>query len=102
MQKINELTSMQYVIKSGDTLSEIVHSKYGKYDYKLLMSLAKYNNIQNVDKIVFPMHGRCRIGQTECGQGRTQFLSISYQIPPKCFKTPTISFRQQLSRISNF
>lgn len=52
MQKINELTSMQYVIKSGDTLSEIVHSKYGKYDYKLLMSLAKYNNIQNVDKIV--------------------------------------------------
>ncbi len=40
-----------YEIKYGDTLSEIVKSQYGKYDYQLLMGLANYNNIKNVDKI---------------------------------------------------
>lgn len=49
---VQELSQNQYTIKRGDTLAEIVNSKYGKYDYNLLMGLAKYNNIENVDKII--------------------------------------------------
>ena len=49
---VQNFSTNQYVIKKGDTLSEIVHSIYGKYDYNLLMNLAKHNNIKNVDKII--------------------------------------------------
>ncbi|MBD5398979.1 LysM peptidoglycan-binding domain-containing protein [bacterium] len=50
--RVQNFSTNQYVIKKGDTLSEIVHSIYGKYDYNLLMNLAKHNNIKNVDKII--------------------------------------------------
>ena len=47
----NETMDGIYIIQKGDRLSELVNNWYGKYDYKVLMALAKYNNIENVDKI---------------------------------------------------
>ena len=47
----NETMDGIYIIQKGDRLSELVNNWYGKYDYKLLMAFAEYNNIKNVDKI---------------------------------------------------
>ena len=48
---LKEGTSSNYIVKTGDTLSEIVFDKYGRYSLNAIKAVAYLNNISNVNRI---------------------------------------------------
>ncbi len=48
---LKDAKSSNYVVKTGDTLSEIVFDKYGRYSLNAIKAVAYLNNISNVNRI---------------------------------------------------